>query len=144
MISYNLRCAKDHVFEAWFQNSTAYEEQIAKKAVACPSCGSKKIEKSIMAPSVAKGGNITTRGGGDSADQLTPEVMQSMLVKIRETVEENCDYVGTEFPEEARKIHYGEADHRNIYGEATEEDAKELTEEGVEFGRIPWAQRSDS
>ncbi|NKB56082.1 MAG: DUF1178 family protein [Alphaproteobacteria bacterium] len=136
MISYNLRCAKDHVFEAWFQNSAAYEEQVGKKTVACPTCGSKKVEKSIMAPSVA-------RSGGRS-DDLTPEKMAGMLVKLRETVEENCDYVGGEFPEEARKIHYGETEHRDIYGEASEQEAEELAEEGIEFGRIPWVPRTNS
>jgi hypothetical protein len=135
MISYNLRCAKDHVFEAWFQSSAAYEEQVAKKSVSCPSCGSKKVEKSIMAPRVAT---------SSKSDELTPEKMQTMLVKLRETVEENCDYVGSEFPEEARKIHYGETEHRDIYGEASEQEAEDLSEEGIEFGRIPWAPRSDS
>ncbi len=137
MISFNLRCAKDHVFEAWFQNSAAFEEQVARKSVACPSCGSKKVEKSIMAPRIA-------RGGSGKSDDISPEKMQTMLVKLRETVEENCDYVGGEFPEEARKIHYGEAEHRNIYGEASENDVEELTEEGIEFGRIPWVPTTDS
>lgn len=137
MISYNLRCAKEHVFEAWFRNSAAYDEQAGKKSVSCPVCGSKKVEKSIMAPSVAK-------SSGRETVELTPEKVQGMLVKIRESVEANCDYVGTEFPEEARKIHYGEAEHRNIYGEASEDDATEMAEEGIEFGRIPWVPRTNS
>jgi hypothetical protein len=137
MISYNLRCAKEHVFEAWFRNSVAYEEQAAKKSVSCPVCGSKKVEKSIMAPSVAK-------SSGRETVELTPEKMRGMLVKLRESVEANCDNVGTEFPEEARKIHYGEAEHRNIYGQASEDDATELAEEGIEFGRIPWVPSTNS
>jgi hypothetical protein len=134
MISYDLRCGKDHVFEAWFQNSAAYDEQVAKKRVSCPVCGSTRIEKSIMAPSVARS------GGGD----LSPQEMKRMLVKLRETVEANCDYVGPDFPEEARKIHYGEADQRSIYGEATAQEASELAEEGIEFGCVPWVERTDS
>ena len=139
MISYDLRCAKEHIFEAWFQNSTTYEEQVAKKAVACPVCGSTKVEKSIMAPNIAK-----SDGGSGESDDISPEKVKTMLVKLRQTVEENCDYVGEAFPEEARKIHYGESDHRDIYGEASEQDAEELSEEGIEFGRIPWVPRTDS
>ena len=137
MISYDLRCAKEHVFEAWFRNSDAYGEQVKKKAVACPVCGSTKVEKTIMAPRIAKSES------GES-DDIPPEAMKKMLVKLRESVEENCDYVGAEFPEEARKIHYGEAEHRDIYGEASDQEASELVEEGVEFGRIPWVPSADS
>ena len=140
MISYDLRCAKDHVFEAWFRNSDAYGEQVKKKAVACPVCGSTKVEKTIMAPRIAKGDGGKSRG----SDEISPEAMQQMLVKIRETVEENCDYVGADFPEEARKIHYGETEQRDIYGEASDQEATELADEGIEFGRIPWVPRADS
>lgn len=137
MISYDLRCAEDHVFEAWFRNSDAYADQVKKKAVACPVCGSTKVEKSIMAPSIAK-------SDGGKSGEVTPEMMKTMLVQLRKSVEANCDYVGGAFAEEARKIHYGEAEQRNIYGEASEEDAGELADEGIEFGRIPWVQQTDS
>ena len=137
MISFNLQCAKDHVFEAWFKDSAAYDSQVAAKALSCPSCGDSKIEKAIMAP------NIGNKSNKKSTD-ISPEMMQTALVKLRETVEANCDDVGAEFPEEARKIHYGEVEHRDIYGQASEEEAQELAEEGVEFGRIPWAPRTDS
>ena len=137
MISYDLRCAKDHVFEAWFRNSDAYDKQVKKKAGACPVCGSTKVEKTIMAPRIAKGDS----GGSDN---VSPEAMQQMLVKLRKTVEENCDYVGADFPEEARKIHYGETEQRDIYGEASEKEASELADEGIECGRIPWVPQADS
>ena len=137
MISYDLRCAKDHVFEAWFRNSDAYGEQVKKKAVACPVCGSTKVEKTIMAPRIAKG-----ESGG--SDEVSPGAMKQMLVKMRETVEENCDYVGSDFPEEARKIHYGETGKRSIYGEASDKEAKELTDEGVPVTAIPWIPSTDS
>ena len=137
MISYDLRCAKDHVFEAWFRNSDAYGEQVKKKAVVCPVCGSTKVEKTIMAPRIAKG-----ESGG--ADEVSPGAMKQMLVKMRETVEENCDYVGSDFPEEARKIHYGETEKRDIYGEASDQEASELADEGIKLGRIPWLPRADS
>lgn len=137
MISFNLQCANDHVFEAWFKDSAAYDSQVAAKALACPGCGNSKIEKAIMAP------NITGKSNAKSTD-ISPEMMQTALVKLRETVEANCDNVGADFPEEARKIHYGEVEHRDIYGQASAEEAQELSEEGVEFGRIPWAPRTDS
>ena len=133
MISFNLRCTKDHVFEAWFKDSSAFEKQVKAKALQCPNCGDVKIEKALMSPNIA-----ARRDSG-----LPPEKLHDALTAIRKTVEDNCDYVGSEFPEEARKIHYGEADHRNIYGEATAREALDLTEEGVAFGRIPWAQRTD-
>jgi hypothetical protein len=63
-----------------------------------------------------------------------------MLLAIRQQVEQNCDYVGERFAEEARRIHYGEVDPRGIYGEATNEESEALAEEGIEFGRIPWVQ----
>ena len=140
MISYDLRCANDHEFEAWFRNSEAYGEQVKKKAVACPVCGSTKVEKTIMAPRIAKGDSDSSRG----SDEISPEAMQQMLSKIRDTVEENCDYVGSDFPEEARKIHYGETEQRDIYGEASDKEASDLADEGIEFGRIPWVPRADS
>jgi len=134
MISFNLRCPKDHVFEAWFKDSGAFDKQVKAKTLYCPSCGDVKIEKALMSPNIA-----ARRDGG-----IAPEKLHNALASLRKTVEDNCDYVGSEFPEEARKIHYGETDHRNIYGEATTQEASDLSEEGVEFGRIPWAQRTDS
>lgn len=134
MISFNLRCPKDHVFEAWFKDSGTFEKQVKAKALQCPSCGDVKIEKALMSP------NIAARGDPGPP----PEKLHNALVNFRKMVEDNCDYVGPEFPEEARKIHYGEAEHRNIYGEATMEEALDLSEEGVEFGRVPWVPRADS
>ena len=145
MIVYDLKCRKDHVFEAWFRDSAAYEAQAAAGEVACPVCGSKKIAKAPMAPRLAKGG---TGGGtdGGTAETETAQAAEAMnaLRELRRKVEENCDYVGPGFAEEARKIHYGETDTRNIYGETSDEEAKELRDEGVAFTRIPWAPRQDS
>jgi hypothetical protein len=134
MISFNLRCPKDHVFEAWLTDHSAFAKQVKAKALQCPSCGDVKIEKALMSP------NIAARGDPGPP----PEKLHNALVNLRKMVEDNCDYVGPEFPEEARKIHYGEAEHRNIYGEATMEEALDLSEEGVEFGRVPWVPRADS
>lgn len=164
MIVFDLRCKKDHVFEAWFKDSAAYLEQVEAGVVRCPVCGSKRVEKALMAP------NVTTRRqnkeslpeapstGAEVASQpatangsvttnadleKVTEVMQA-LKELRENVERECDYVGTDFAEEARKIHYGEAEARGIYGESSDEDAKALEDEGVEFARVPWIPRHDS
>ena len=161
MIVYDLKCRKDHVFETWFRDSAAYEEQVAAGAIACPVCGSKKIEKALMAPRLARGGRAgddaagEAKGGAGSgpgggmamrAVKGTAEAAELMgqLRELRQKVEETCDYVGGNFAEEARKIHYGEQDPRNIYGETSDQQAKELHEEGVTFNRIPWAPRHDS
>ena len=135
MIHFNLRCAKDHGFEAWFQNSEAFEEQRAGELVNCPSCGCHEVEKAPMAPAVT----ALSRRPAPNAVQL-----RQALTELREKVEQNCDYVGKEFSEEARKIHYGEAQARGIYGEATPEQASELVEEGVDVAPLPWLRRADS
>ena len=101
----------------------------------------RRIAKAPMAPNIARG---KSREGGAKASGLAErsEAMV-MMAKLREQVEKNCDYVGEKFPEEARKIHYGETEKRNIYGEASQEEAEALVEEGIEFQRIPWV-RQDS
>ncbi len=164
MIVFDLRCKKDHVFEAWFKDSAAYQEQVEAGVVRCPVCGSKRVEKALMAPNVTTrrqnkeslpeapstgaevapqpataNGSVTTNA---DLEKVT-EVMQA-LKDLRENVERECDYVGTDFAEEARKIHYGEAEARGIYGESSDEDAKALEDEGVEFARVPWIPRHDS
>lgn len=139
MVVYDLKCSKDHVFEAWFRDSSAFDDQAGKKRLVCPMCGDKKVKKALMAP------NISTPKEKTDAEkkQAAVQVFQA-LAAMREQVEKNCDYVGPQFAEEARKIHYGEADARNIYGEATKEEAAELQEEGVEFGQLPWVERPDA
>jgi len=140
MIVYDLRCRKGHVFEAWFRDSDAYEDQTGAGEVACPTCGSKKVEKALMAPRLAKG------SGEERAAAETQEAAQAMraLSELCRKIEENLDYVGPDFAEEARKIHYGETDPHGIYGETSDEEAEALREEGVSFGRIPWQPRYDS
>jgi hypothetical protein len=141
MIVFDLICSKEHTFEAWFRDSKAFESQRRKKAVTCPACGDQKIEKALMAPNISTS-NSRGKDGQESAE-LAGKAAE-MLREVRRQVEENCDYVGPEFAEEARKIHYGEADKRDIYGEATKEEAQDLREEGVEFADVPWIPRADS
>ena len=131
MISFDLRCSSDHVFEGWFGSSADFEDQSARGLVTCPVCGNGEVRKALMAP------NVASRKGGDEAG-VDPRQMYVMLKKLRREVEKNADYVGPRFAEEARRIHYGESDPRGIYGESTAEEAEALREEGVEFTRIPW------
>lgn len=141
MIVFDLVCSKRHTFEAWFPDSKAFDRQRRKKAVACPMCGDTKVEKALMAP------NIATSEKREVVDKRAAEPTAKamhLLAEARKHVEENCDYVGDKFAEEARKIHYGETDKRNIYGEATKPEADALRDEGVEFSEIPWVQRLDS
>jgi hypothetical protein len=140
MILFDLKCARDHVFEAWFPNNAAYEKQAKAGAVSCPSCGSRKVEKAPMAPRIGKS------AGKAELPVVAAEhaEIRQKLTELRSKIEANCDYVGSKFAEEARRIHYGETERRDIYGEASDDEAKELHEEGVEFARVPWLQRQDS
>ena len=134
MILYDLQCRSEHLFEAWFKDSATYQSQIAAREVSCPVCGDTKLEKALMAPRVSTGGI-----GGEGIARYA-----AALREMRRQVEGNCDYVGERFPEEARRIHHGEAESRGIYGEASDQEAKALEAEGVEFERIPWAPREDA
>lgn len=139
MILFDLRCTRDHVFEAWFPNSAAYEKQAKAGAVACPTCGSRKVEKAPMAPRIGK----AAKAGVPAVAAEHAEIRQQ-LTELRAKIEANCDYVGDKFADEARKIHYGETEARGIYGEATDHEHEELVEEGIEVARIPWLPRSDA
>ena len=135
MILFDLRCSQGHEFEAWFRDGVAYDEQAAEGAIACTVCGDTAVSKALMAPAVSTGG-----------PRLDPErAAEAMrtLRKVQDHIEKNFDHVGPRFAEEARKIHYGEADKRSIYGEATKAEAKELKDEGVRFGQVPWLPRHD-
>jgi len=147
MIKYNLKCEDNHIFEAWFKNSSTYDEQESRGVISCALCGSSKIEKAPMAPSVPKKGrNSTTRMPQHSPTQEVEQMAVAMkaIEEMRKSVEDNCDYVGEKFAEEARKIHYGETEERGIYGEATQEERSELLDEGVELAAIPWIPNSDA
>jgi hypothetical protein len=132
MILFELRCAAQHHFEAWFRDGATYDKQAAGGEITCPVCGDSRIEKAPMAPRLSKG-----RGAALDAQEAVGELRKA-LVGLKRQVEANCDYVGEKFPDEARKIHYGDAEARPIYGEASPEQAQELEEEGVAVARIPW------
>jgi hypothetical protein len=152
MIRYALVCSKGHTFESWFQNSSAYDKQAKHGLVECPVCGVSKVEKALMRPQIAgtrKRARLSSAAPetppASAADAKAPVAMMSpqehefrqKLKELREHVTKNADYVGPKFPEEARKMHYGEVDHRSIYGEASPQEAKELHDEGIEFHPLP-------
>jgi hypothetical protein len=134
VIVYSLQCTKGHAFEGWFRDSAAYDAQAADGKLVCPLCNSRKVEKAPMAPSLP-----STVGERKSAPDAPEELrkMRQFVTGLRKYVQDNADYVGPRFPEEARKIHYGEADARHIYGEASPEEARELIEEGVDVAPLP-------
>jgi hypothetical protein len=148
MIRYTLSCERGHEFESWFQNSTAYDKQAKRGLVSCPACGSAKVEKTIMAPRLARS-DIVDPTPPASAPQAPPakaavammsppeRELRQKLKELRDHVTKNASYVGPRFSEEARKIHYGETEHRSIYGEASPDEARALHEEGIEFHPLP-------
>jgi len=154
VIRYALACERGHDFESWFQDSAAYDKQAKRGLVTCPLCGSAKVEKAIMAPRLS----VTAKKKPASVAAATPttespaatapsapvamispqeQELRTKLKELRDHLTKNADNVGPKFPEEARKMHYGEIEHRSIYGVASPEEAKELSEEGVEFHPLP-------
>jgi len=155
MIRYTLVCNKRHEFESWFANSDAYDKQAKRGLVTCPLCGSAKVEKALMTPRFARTDTSSAREIASPPPPAAeaPATMQApapvamispheqelrkKLRELRDHLVHNAENVGPRFPEEARKMHYGEAEHRSIYGIASPEDAKELHEEGIEFSPLP-------
>jgi len=162
MIRYALICERKHEFESWFQDSTTYDKQVKRGLVTCPQCGSAKVEKAIMAPSLCASGKkkpaqLEAPAAVSESPAATPAVNESpaatpapvamispqeqeirtKLKELRDHLIKNADNVGAKFPEEARKMHYGEIEHRSIYGVASPEEAKELSEEGIEVHPLP-------
>ena len=155
MIRYALLCNEGHAFESWFQSSAAYDSQAKRKLVTCPVCGSAEVEKAIMAPRiVGKKGRERTEPQLESAAPPapaetpaaaapTPLVMaqerelRAKLKELRDHIVKNADNVGERFPNEARKMHYGDIEHRPIYGEASPDEARALMDEGIEVSPLP-------
>jgi hypothetical protein len=167
MIKYTLRCEHGHEFESWFKNSAAFDNQKKRGLVACPGCGSAKVEKAIMAPRLTRSESAERQRpaaaavpppaptapasspvpaampfvppGKGTVAIMSPQEreLRKKLKELRDHITKNADYVGQRFPEQARKIHYGEIEHRSIYGEASPEEAKELHEEGIAFHPLP-------
>ncbi|UXN64951.1 DUF1178 family protein [Phyllobacterium sp. A18/5-2] len=130
MIRFSLHCDNEHDFEGWFRSNDDFDTQAQQRLVMCPVCGSHKIGKALMAPSV-------TTGRQKEKIAVAMSKMVTELKEIAQKVRENADYVGSDFAEEARKIHFGEVEKRGIYGEATGEEVKSLLEDGVDVMPLP-------
>lgn len=140
MIRYDLICDQGHKFDGWFRDSAAYDAQALRGLVSCTVCGSGKVEKQLMAPAIPM--KSSRKADAPQKMMLGPvdpraRALMEMMREMRKAVETNAEYVGGKFAEEARKIHYEEAEQRGIYGEATAEDAEALIEEGIEVHALP-------
>ena len=138
MIQYALRCDEGHRFESWFQSSAAYDALAASGHVTCAQCGSARVEKTLMAPKLAKGGAEAPEVPVLSQPEGELEVA---IAELRRKVEENADYVGRDFAREARAMHEGALPHRAIWGETRGEEARALIEEGVPVAPLPFRPR---
>ncbi len=159
MIHYQLQCKKGHEFDGWFKDSAAFDAQAARGLVECPACGAAEVSRAMMAPAVAKRtverpvpaapspelpapAPAPAMRTGDVAGPM-PDQVRAALQRLRAEIEARCDHVGERFAEEALRIHRGESQARAIYGDATQEQAEQLAEEGVGFARIPWVPRAE-
>ncbi len=171
MIHYRLRCAAPvhgasaHEFEGWFKDSAAFEKLLAAKLVECPACGDTGAGRALMAPAIPKKSRRRAAKAEIAADSAEsslappavqppsqpsatagpmPDQVRALLQRIRAEVEASCDYVGGGFADQARKMARGETEARGIYGEASDDDAEALRDEGIDIARIPWVPRSDA
>jgi len=132
-------CSAGHEFEGWFKDSATFDAQAQKRVLACPICRDAKIEKAIMAPALVKGSKLPKQPAAPAPVQQQPDAqkIRQFMAGYRKFIEQHAEYVGPKFPEEARKIHYGETEERHIYGESSLAEARELIEEGIEVAPIP-------
>lgn len=136
MIQYSLKCENDHSFDSWFASADAYDKLADNGMVSCAVCGSTKVGKAIMAPRVR-----TTKGKEAPAPPTLPtekSAAEQAMAEMRAQVEQNSEYVGTNFATEARSMHLGDAPERAIYGEAKPEEAKSLIEDGIPVTPLPF------
>lgn len=130
MIRYDLTCDQGHAFDSWFASAAAYDRLAAAGHVACPECGSSKVAKALMAPSV-----VARPERGLTAPR---DAREAALAELRARIEAESDYVGLSFAAEARAMHEGRVPERAIHGEAKLEDARKLIEDGVPVAPLPW------
>lgn len=166
MIHYQLRCTgtgEDHAFDGWYKDSAAFDTLVSARLVECPVCGSTQVERALMAPAIPKKGRPARNAvappvpapipaapqaelpaAGPAAAGPMPAQLRALLQRMRAEVERNCDYVGGDFADEARRMHRGESERRGIFGEASDAETEALRDEGIEVGRIPWVPPSDA
>ncbi len=154
MIHYQLRCQAGHAFDGWFRDSAAFDAQAGDGLLSCPVCGTGTVVRALMAPALGRKRAAPAQVAPAPppapapappvvAGGALPDGLRAMLQKMRAEVEARCDYVGTGFAAEARRIHDGESQARGIYGEATPEEAERLADDGIDVAQIPWVPRAD-
>ena len=141
MIRYNLKCHNDHEFESWFSDSKEFEKLNKKKMLECIYCSSKKISKSIMAPSIS-GYKNDIRGELNDFEKVL-KIEKKKLIQVRKFIEKNFEYVGKNFSQKVREIYYDKKNKKTIYGKITNREKKELAEEGIEVLSIPWVEKEN-
>ena len=140
MIKYNLKCHKDHEFESWFSNSKEFDNLKKKKLLECIFCLSKKIEKSIMSPM------LSGTKENNNQNKILNENFQNeknKLLKLRKFIENNFEYVGENFSKKVREVYYDKSNKKTIYGTTTQDERKELEEEGIDLFSIPWVSKDN-
>jgi len=142
MIVFRLICPDEHDFEGWFRSSADYDRQRKARRVLCPVCGSAKVKKGVMAPRINSG--VAAEADRQQAASPGAAEVMGMLRDLRAHIEKHAENVGENLPEEARRIHYGEAKERPIYGQASADDRAELADEGIDVVAIPWVPRHDA
>ena len=141
MIKYNLKCENSHEFESWFSDSNEFDKLNKKKLLECIYCSSNKISKSIMAPMVS-GRQLNHEDGLSLLDKkLSNEKKQ--LLKIREYIEKNFEFVGDKLSQKIREVYYDKRTKKSIYGTATPEERNELEEEGIDLLSVPWIDKDN-
>ena len=133
MIVLNLKCENcKNEFEGWFSSSKSCDQQIKKGFVECTRCASQKVQRGLSRP------NVTVKKGSAKSEEKVLKELKSKVKEVNRFIEKNCNYVGDQFPYEARRIHYDKTKKKAIYGTASKEDVKELNDEGIEVASIPW------
>lgn len=159
MIVFDLHCDEGHRFEGWFGSSSDYEEQAARGLVTCPECGSDDVGKAVMAPAVSAKGNTKRSNAVAERAQNMPaqmpaeidtkpvsnkpmpaEVQKALkaLATAQEKALKSSTWVGKDFAEQSREMHYGERDEVPIHGQASLEEAQSLVDEGVQVAPLPF------
>ena len=140
MIKYNLKCHNDHEFESWFANSKEFEKLNKKKLLECIFCSSKKINKSIMAPTIL---NSKEKDNQNEIINQDFKDEKNKLLNLRRYIEKNFDYVGKDFGKKVREVYYDKKNKNAIYGTTTPEEREELAEEGIDLLSIPWVNKDN-
>ena len=140
MIKYNLKCHNDHEFESWFSNSKEYDNLNKKRLLECIYCSSKKINKSIMSPTIF---NSKEKNKRIEATNENFKDKKNKLLNLRKYIEKNFDYVGNDFSKKVREVYYDKKSKKSIYGITTTQEREELAEEGIDLVSIPWVNKDN-